>query len=160
MSHSKYLNELFSPKEFSESVNSIVGIINERFSDVDYIVGTGISGAIMVGAISSSVNKRIFIIRKENDNTHSYKVWDADNMPEYERFCEFQDIEKNSKTAIIIDDLISSGCTIRRILHKLWDNEILTVGIILYHETGNDYNFTDLDHNLEIPVIQTKKYMD
>jgi adenine/guanine phosphoribosyltransferase-like PRPP-binding protein len=167
MSHASYISELFNPEQLSEQVDKISEIIKEKFPDINYIAGSGISGALILGAVSKATGKRIFCIRKENDDSHSYKTDSIYRDPDYvekkEKFCEFEDIpeiDNELVTAVIIDDLISSGNTIRRINQKLYWNDILTVGIILYHESGKDYNFNDAALKLEIPVISTSKDMD
>jgi len=154
MSHSIYISELFNPDEFENAVNKSCELIQDKFPNVDYIACSGISGITIAGAICYKLGKHIFINRKKTDDSHAMI-----NKKQQNEFLEIDTGKIN--TAVIIDDLISSGDTAKRINNALSDNEILTIGMILYHETAyNGDPFGNTEAGLDFPIHSTNKDID
>lgn len=152
MSHASYMPEIFIPNYFELEVDKITEIIRNKFPLVTYIACSGISGIVISGAICYKTGKNIFINRKELDDTHSKMIF-------VKRINEYQQIYEDNLTAIIIDDLISSGNTVKRIVNELEKSKIRCIGIILYHETAYNGGLFDKE-NLAIPVYSTSQDID
>ncbi len=165
MSHAKYLEHALNQNELSIYVDKISDIINKQFPDIDYIAGSGISGIVLLSAVAYKTGKRIFIVRRSEDdiNNHSCEGKLSSGKNVGQRFSEFENILKENKTAIIIDDLIATGDTVHWIDKNLSENGVELIGIILYHETGPDtkYYLKALSSNDEgIPLISVDKDID
>lgn len=147
-SHANYLRKPLQPKELKVLVNRIVRLIEEKFPDVDYIAGMGMSGLAILSAVSYVSGKKMFILRKHtDDDNHSTIGMSMSNH----RYNEYYPSEGKNCTAIVIDDLISSGDTMVKIYHRLSSLNILMEGIILYCQEKDDGDEFVVD-NLGIPV--------
>ncbi len=137
MGHASYFREVFNPEDFEEAVYRTSALINKLYPDVDYIVGSGISGITVASAIAFHTKKHLFIVRKEIDDTHSRIYSDNAIFGGRPRTTEYEDLpSKRIKTAVIIDDLISSGNTVKRIADAVMKENIKILALILYHDTG------------------------
>jgi adenine/guanine phosphoribosyltransferase-like PRPP-binding protein len=91
--------------------------------DFDTIVCTGISGVVFAPALAKKMGRKIAIVRKARDGTHSSNKVEADCFDD-----EFGNY-------IIVDDLISSGNTVKRItkaITKHTRGKGRCVGVYLY----------------------------
>lgn len=123
-----YLHNVLDPSMFKKKVKKLIKSIRESGIEFDYIVGTGISGIIVIGAVASGLDKKILIVRKDGEGTHGVDF-------EYPN-----DWDPTLKKFIIIDDGIATGKTIRRIFNRMTDSffrgesiENLCKGIFLYN---------------------------
>jgi hypothetical protein len=131
---SMYLKTIFQPALLNRAVKDIVKICKHiGLDNFDAIAFRGMSGSMIAPIISLKLNKRMVMVRKENDDSHcGYKV-------EGYRYAE---------RVIIIDDLIASGNTICNTIKRLVkqrDSEVhlvplKIVAIILYHD---DHAYSD-----------------
>ena len=86
--------------------------------DFDGFAVMGISGAIMGALIARKMNKKLVVVRKENDGSHSdYKV---------------ENIEAGDKL-IFLDDLVASGKTYKRVRDGVNFHGGKILSIILYY---------------------------
>lgn len=70
----------------------------------DAIAFRGMSGAIVSGCVALSINKSLIMVRKPGDKTHSGLKVEGDY---------------NAKRYVIVDDLISSGDTVREMIDAI-----------------------------------------
>jgi adenine/guanine phosphoribosyltransferase-like PRPP-binding protein len=124
MAHSAYLDLVIRPSELKATVDWASKLVETLFPDVDYIAATGVSGIFCTGAVCARTGKAPFLIRKPHDDTHSHESVEFPDLP----------LVFTNKTAVIIDDFISAGTTMRKIISILESKEIKAVGIILYDE--------------------------
>lgn len=108
----------------------------DRVGPIEYeaIAFTGLSGAVLSSALAMKFNKLLYCVRKSGENRHSdYEVEGPSNGLRY----------------IIVDDLINSGDTVRRINAKVAEHtskQAVCVGIYLYREDRIIVNQKDLDY--------------
>lgn len=156
ISHATYLRKPLQAKQLKFLANEISELISEKFPDIDYIAGCGISGISVISAVSCISGKDMFIVRKEEDRyNHSFFGIDVSNLRTVEFFPKEND---KNLTALIIDDLISTGKTINRIYMSLKNHNILSVGIFLFapsrHYEVPEYHNID---RLEIPIFYSNR---
>lgn len=86
----------------------------------DTFVGTGVSGAVAVPLLARAMRKHWMIVRKSGDSTHSSRV------------CE----GRMGTRWIFLDDLISSGSTVRRVYKDIQYHlpHAVMVGAYTYQE--------------------------
>jgi orotate phosphoribosyltransferase len=125
MSHASWISNLMTPSSLKEVGNWGAKIIDNKFPDVDYVVSVGLSGNLISPIVCMLTNKYPFVCRKSAEDTHS------------ENTAEYKEVNKPNPTAVLIDDFISSGATIRYVYSILKENNIELVGILLHYE-GND----------------------
>ncbi len=96
----------------TEKLASIIDTVAARLAtmELDTIVGTGLSGAVVVPMVAVRLGKRFAIVRKEPSKHDSIVEGDI------------------SGRAVIVDDWVASGDTIRAILAYCND----CVGVYLY----------------------------
>lgn len=90
--------------------------------EFDAIAFTGLSGSVIAGAVASAMDKYLYCVRKEGESKHSAYVVEG---PE------------TGLRYIIIDDFISSGSTVRRVMEKVaahTDNQAKCVGAYLWRD--------------------------
>ena len=92
--------------------------------EFDTIVCTGISGIIFAVPLAQRLNKKIAIVRKDRDGTHSNN--------EIESNC----FKGEFGRCLIVDDLVSSGATVKRIKRIVRKNspKVKFVGVYLYND--------------------------
>lgn len=146
MSHAMWLKTLFDPEDLTSVCNNIANEINhdKLLMSIDAIAITGISGAVLGGAISFLTGIPLIVIRKD-DKTHS--GYDVEYSDELNRL--------NTLHYIIIDDLIATGATIQKIQEKINKrigvNEL--VKIYLYHDSASKASFTMENLDINCPIF-------
>lgn len=97
----------------------------------DAIAFTGLSGSVVAGAVALTMDKYLYCVRKKNESKHSdHEVEGPSTGLRY----------------IIIDDFISSGATVQRIMEMVrihTDGAAVCVGAYLWRD---DYLKNDLSH--------------
>lgn len=96
--------------------------VSEEFGipqDFDTLVGTGVSGAVIVPTLARLLGVDFAIVRKENDGSHG---WHKIEGVMGERW-------------LFVDDLVSSGATVRRVQQLIQEMfpQSVAVGAYLYH---------------------------
>ncbi len=114
-------------KDIIDWVSLILG--KEEMSGVNAIAVRGISGIVMGSIVAHVLNLKLIVVRKENEDSHaSYQVEGLSSDLKY----------------VIIDDLVSSGRTVKTIMQDIKNSalgryiNIECAGILLY--TSHAYN--------------------
>lgn len=143
MSHSGWLSKVFEPSELKKAAENIANQIKyDRKNGVvciDAIAVTGLSG-LTFGCVVSYLTGLPLIALRKTDYSHSSYTIEYDDRISGRAYC-------------IVDDLISSGGTINRIIDTLIDeNEGFHLEkIYLYSQISLRDSFIDNKNN-EIPV--------
>ncbi len=119
MIHTQYLFELLDPISFSKAIE--VAVKHLEKTHFEAIAVTGNSGTVFGGALAFWMEKKLILVRKESDNTHScYRV---------EGDCTIS-------SWIFVDDRIVTGTTFDRVTKalRLFAPQAKLVGSYLYHE--------------------------
>lgn len=128
-----WLHPILRPGGLKAEVDMAVEILNQC-PDFDAIAFTGLSGAVLASAVALRLNKLMYCVRKPGENRHSdYEVEGPLGSLRY----------------VIIDDLIQTGGTIRRIIAQVRhhsNGEAELVGIWLYREQRLIISSNDLEH--------------
>jgi hypothetical protein len=129
-----YFSDALIPKNRKKMVKLIVKFL--KGVDFDTIVCTGVSGLVIAPIIAHLMGKCIFVIRKEGEGCHSSAGYSGIMGSRF----------------IILDDLVDSGQTLRRINTHLIDHDHANrdtppvfVGTVMYqHEfTSNPVWYED-----------------
>jgi adenine/guanine phosphoribosyltransferase-like PRPP-binding protein len=121
--HAIYMHELIRTPELRKLVARTVRFLTSKKMAVKYnipkfdaIAFTGNSGAIYAPPVALALNKPMILVRKSEVSSHSSR--DVEGL-------------KSAKTYIILDDIVSSGATVRRVVNlvHLW-NRAECVGIV------------------------------
>jgi len=93
-----YLNPKKSKAKFKKAVEILKGL---KF---DSIAFRGVSGALIAPVLAHALNKNIIVVRKGNQNSHSYRT-----------------VEGNfdCKTYVIADDFVDTGRTVKTIKREI-----------------------------------------
>lgn len=133
-----YLIQALEPHNLRMHAQSLTCAIETYNSGYDAIAVSGNSGSIMAGILSINLDKPIIVVRK-GESCHGEQVelpslnWDGTNFTEQPR------------RYIIVDDGISSGATIQRILSNIGTEvvrmnevlpefDLLCTGIFCYNQ--------------------------
>ena len=128
--HSGYLSNIFtSTGELDKTVNFTIKNIREYIQrkkiSFEFVAVTGVSGLVVGSIVAHKLKKRLIVVRKKNDSSNAT--------------CEVEGIpsghNQTKKRYIIIDDLISSGGTIRRIISQIKNHnkDCRCIGICTYN---------------------------
>ncbi len=96
---SGYMNRAHKPKEIAEVARLLLKHHPEKLK-FDTLVGTGLSGAIVVPPLARSLRKKFLLIRKDNDSSHS--SYPAEGVL--------------GRRWLFVDDFVSSGTTFRKVI--------------------------------------------
>lgn len=124
-----YLSDIFDNANRNKIIKNLVRSIKQH-TDLDFnaVVVTGVSGLIVGPQVASKLKKQLIVIRK-SEKTHSENS--VEHLIKYKYDCG------TILKYIVIDDLIETGKTIRRIKKKLQyefdDCKLESKGIFLYH---------------------------
>lgn len=110
---SSYLTRVFD--ERAPLIDQIVSNIDKI--DFDTLVGTGLSGALVVPEVALRMNKHWAIVRKENDSEHAEHLIEG----------------TVGELWFFLDDLISSGKTLKFVKEKMGELDTEFVGYYMYH---------------------------
>jgi adenine/guanine phosphoribosyltransferase-like PRPP-binding protein len=140
-----YLDRILNNKEYMNNLNWLIRNIKKSKIDFDFIATSGLSGNAFGPFIAAKLNKKIGVIRKSKEKSHSNTagIYYMDGK---------NNIDWHENKYIIIDDLIESGNTIRKMINYISTNMHKTncVGIFLYGEQYDDYFINKLQN---IPVF-------
>lgn len=128
-----WLNPVLRPGGLKLEVQSAARALKKI--EFDAIAFTGLSGAVLASAVALKLNKLLYCVRKQGENRHS--DYDVEGPLGALRY-------------IIIDDLIQTGGTLRRIIKQVRkhsaDCPATLVGIWLYREPKLIMSLADLEH--------------
>lgn len=132
LTHNVMLEELDFTDSYMRDVHDGDRLF-ERFqagvpADLEYdtLVGTGLSGTIAVVDLARRLGKKYLVVRKENDNTHSYQSVEG----------------RLGKKWLFVDDFVDSGRTLGRVYDKLHmlDDEFSTEFVGVYEYKFGEFN--------------------
>jgi hypothetical protein len=120
MLHTAYLGNVIDTSSRESTISEFEDLIKNSGVEFDAIAFTGVSGALVAPQLASGMNKKLIIIRKK-DGSHSSLPIEGDD---------------SSNKYIIVDDQITTGATVKRIIGTLrrskYFKHMQCVGIFLY----------------------------
>lgn len=110
MGHASWLSPLFEVEKLKLAAKTLAKEINKdkRKMNYKYIAVTGISGVTIGGLLSYKTNLPLIIVRKQDGSHSGYNV-------EYNP----DGVKEDSMNYCIVDDLIASGNTVKRIMQMV-----------------------------------------
>jgi adenine/guanine phosphoribosyltransferase-like PRPP-binding protein len=114
--HAVHMKELLRPYLLRKTINAVVRVLKGK--KYDAIAFTGQSGSLLAGPLAVRLGKPLIMVRKKaKPVTHSQK--------------EVEGI-RNARSYVIVDDVICTGATIRRIRAKIreWSPNAKFVGLV------------------------------
>lgn len=124
--YTSYLRSAFEPDLFKRTVNVMVKVF--KTLDFDAIAFRGMSGSLFAPVIAQKLGKKLVMVRKDGDGNHSGMLTEGWRMTD---------------KVVIIDDLISTGETMNRLIADLNRSRrntlegkegVKLVGVFLYHD--------------------------
>lgn len=107
-----------------------------RLDELDFhsIVVTGLSGMLLGPTLSLKLNKRLIIVRKEDDKSNHGK--------------DIEGLVADKDKWLFLDDLIDTGSTLARVRNKI---ETMATAMDIEMEFIGSYMF--IDNQLELKVL-------
>jgi hypothetical protein len=100
--HAGYMRAVVITDNLRQNVKNCVRAL--RKMEFDAIAFRGMSGALLAPAVALSMKKNLLMVRKPADDSHSMMMVEGD---------------KAARRYVIIDDLISTGATVRTIFKEI-----------------------------------------
>lgn len=136
--HSSWNRSAANPVALEDTVDRLVQWLKKSDLDFEAIAVSGVSGLVVGGALSYATGIPLVVVRKSGDKKHSDFSVESSLVGDFKY--------------VILDDLISSGSTIKRIITKIerdlrfYDNSKdyrvpECVGIILYYATHHQQTY-------------------
>lgn len=97
--HTSYLADVLDISKFNKTVKQVCATIKRVAPDAEGIAFRGSSGSLIAMAVCAKLKKFPMLIRKEDGNHSSYQIEGV-----------------HCKSFVIVDDLVCSGSTVRKIL--------------------------------------------
>lgn len=116
----EYLHNALSLSKRKSAISKLVKTIKDSKIKFDAVAFTGMSGAMIAPVVADKLKKDLVLVRKNNDNCHS-------NL-------RVEMSDKKSKKVVFVDDCISSGDTVNRVIQELKSYNIECDGVFLYSE--------------------------
>lgn len=142
-----YLHKVFRPHDLRRTVNSLdlkIGRLHKKLG-FDSIAFTGMSGSAVAYPLSFKSGVPLICVRKGEKRHSVFRV--EGNL--------------SCKNYIIVDDTVSSGDTVRRIIKSIKDNipNAKCVGVVLYdyHITLKQIRVDGQDIPIYCPRLKVKK---
>jgi len=134
-----------------EITDGLCGSIRSNFPDFDYIVSPVPGGHTWGSLTALRLGKPINILRTEP----SYDKGETE-IPRktgyYQHNLYFNHFEKGDRV-LIIDDVVSTGGTLRTILEALRDLEVTAIGAQLIYAKTSDYKQIESDYSLPVRFL-------
>jgi hypothetical protein len=153
---SSYLTTVFDQASLKKTVKYICQLCEViGLDNFDSLSFRGMSGAVVAPIVSWNLNKPMIMVRKEGDGSHSSHRVEGHIL---------------SDRILIIDDLVSTGDTLNKLVKDLNEARTLysptlvdpvkVIGIILYNEWKNHdrgiMEFRDVNYFKDVPVYVFK----
>jgi orotate phosphoribosyltransferase len=128
--HSGYLHSVLDMECLPLTIKLLEKMIVDSGLEFSTIAFRGMSGALIAPLIAHKLGKNLLMVRKTGDECHSSHSTEGTH---------------SNENYIIIDDLISSGATVRKTIeavnHMEECREAKCVGIFLYFDWASPYYF-------------------
>lgn len=125
---SDYMNRVYQPAEVARVAKELIRR-HPDFPKFDTLVGTGLSGSLILPPLARALRKKFLVVRKPGESNHS---------------CYPAEGELGERW-VFVDDLIESGDTFRRCVSTVdkllnnyftdWNSDL--VGVFLYGSYGD-----------------------
>jgi adenine/guanine phosphoribosyltransferase-like PRPP-binding protein len=127
--HSQYLGLVLGSEVRKQTIANTVKHLRAWSDYFDTIVVSGTSGLLIGPSVADKLDKKIIVVRKDNDNSHIGS-----------NFIIEGDI--SGKRYIIIDDVICSGNTVERMIKKVgvWAPKLCFMGVFMFRS----YDMTEV----------------
>lgn len=102
MISSTYLDKYLNPKKSKAKFEKAVEILKKL--KFDSIAFCGVSGALIAPVLAHALNKKLIVVRKNNQKSHSYLKVEGNY---------------SSKTYVIADDFVTTGRTVKTIKREI-----------------------------------------
>jgi adenine/guanine phosphoribosyltransferase-like PRPP-binding protein len=116
----------YSPEAFQDDLSEVIEMARAKIPiEYDTMIGTGLSGALVIPTLARALGKYWAIVRKPGESTHSWRTVEG----------------KIGNRWIFVDDMVASGKTRDRVIEAV---ENITskekyatqyLGTFLYHES-------------------------
>lgn len=120
---SSYLRRKDSAADYERSLDRSLDGLEQALTPIldqfDAIAVSGLSGAIPGAIFAYRHNKKMLVVRKDDDVTHGMRV---EGLDPYDK----------PKSVVVIDDFVSSGMTLTRILKHLRVYDVKPRWLVLY----------------------------
>lgn len=103
------------PSTLKDHIKSTVEYLRKSDLTYDTIAFCGMSGALIAPPVAVKLGKDLLMVRKDSDDRHS---------------CYHVLGNTETKNYIIVDDLISSGKTLRHIINKIENSDVVSKPIL------------------------------
>lgn len=141
--NSQYLEDVFDPSKLVLVVNrTALQVPNIRLKvPFEAMAFTGMSGASMAFSVSYLTGIPLLAVRKDSDGSH-HVSWEG-----------LLEGATKVSTYMILDDGISSGDTVNRIVNKIKEKNpnARCVGILLWNSSVREGMFS-LDYGYKVPI--------
>lgn len=151
---------------WSDCVEQVAAAIKKSNIKFDAIAVRGTSGLLVGPGVAAKLGTNLIIVRKPNDSSHGSVLEYPNGFSSH-----IKDYLNNNLNYIIIDDLVSSGTTVRLIHSTIGKNEgwiRKCVGIFLYSWTELDADVARCNHKIwskhnfgyDVPLFGTKPILE
>lgn len=123
--HSSYLNKILDPETLVSTVDRICELLCTYFPEANAIAVTGLSGELIVGAVSYKSGLPIIAVRKAL-------------TPHSQSMVEYNETILYEGNYVIIDDMVCTGETVQTIIEEIEkvNPKLVCVGLILHFDAG------------------------
>ena len=136
--HTNYLTSVLDLNHFRKGISAAKKALKPI--EFDAFAVTGNSGTLFGGALALAMKKKLILVRKPSDNSHStYSVEGDDAIQRY----------------VFLDDQVSTGATKTRVERemKAWLSKVEFVGTYLYNNSG----YWAYNPNYVVPPTKKKR---
>ncbi|THF73770.1 phosphoribosyltransferase [Cohnella fermenti] len=138
-----------APELMAEIADSLAETIRQRFESYDYIVSPEPGGHTWGMLAAYKLGKPMNILRLSTELYEEYEVRMKRETAYNENYLYFEGFRKGDRV-LLVDDVISSGATLRGIAAQLAELDVTLVGIQAIIAKGEHYR--KLASDLGVPV--------
>lgn len=154
-----YLGDVFHRDQFQGMVKRAIEKAHQIMIDHPFeaIAFTGTSGSAIAYILGYTLDVPLICIRKDTEKAH-YKSWDSQSEQRFEGYA-------GARTYLIVDDFISSGKTVERIMQAIYDKcpQCRCAAMLMYQGDREKKTFHPRNEDLSalhyngVPVYSCKK---
>ena len=118
-----YLDPALDPATRRDIFNKVIYSLRDRAVEFDAFACRGLSGMLVAPIVAVEMHKTLLVVRKSDTDNHSSRMVEGD---------------VGARRYVIVDDLISSGSTVKAIIKEIREvSDAKCVGIIRYWNGQN-----------------------